>query len=198
MRHTRPFQRSASVVPIPDLLTATPVAVQAAEEVQDTGPRKTICAPAGAGMGRILQVLPFHRSASGLGCPGPPVAMQNDPVRHDTPPKTRPDSPEGVGWTRQAVPFHRSARGTEMPAWLVVWPTAVHAEGDVHETMDNIPGGSAGVCRRLHRMPFHRSARNPPMPLGLRVPPTAMHDLGEVQATLTRALAAAPARLGVT
>jgi len=84
-----------------------------------------------------------------------------------------------------------------MPARLVFWPTAVHAEGDVHETMDNAPGGSAGVRRRLHRVPFHRSARYPPMPLRLRAPPTAMHDLGEVQATLTRALAAAPARLGV-
>jgi len=199
MRHAVPFQRSASVVPIPELSKETPVVVQAEGEVQDTGPMKTACAPAGAGMGRILQAVPFHRSASGLGCPGPPMAMQNDPVRHDTPPKTLPCAPEGVGvgWTRQAVPFHRSARGTEMPARLVVWPTAVHDEGDVHETMDNIPGGSVGVGRMLHRVPFHRSARNPPMLVGLWVPPTAMHDLGEVQSTLNRALAAAPARLGV-
>jgi len=199
MRHALPFQRSASVVPIPELSKETPVVVQAEGEVQDTGPIKTTCAPAGAGMGRMLQVLPFQRSASGFGCPGPPMAMQNDPVGHDTPPKRLPGAPlgAGVGWTRQAVPFHRSARGTKMPARLVVWPTAVHAEGDVHETVESIPGGSVGVGRMLHRVPFHRSARNPPMSLRLEVPPTAMHDLGEVQATLNRPLAAAPTRLGV-
>src|SRR5262249_36552405 len=198
MRHAVPFQRSASVVPIPELSKETPVVVQAEGEVQDTGPMKTVCAPAGAGMARILPAVPFPRSASGFGCPGPQMAMQNESVRQDPPPKTLPGpGGVGVGWTRQAVPFHRSARGTKMPARLVVCPTAVHDEGDVHETMDNTPGGSVGVGRMLHRVPFHRSARNPPMSLGLEVPPTAMHDLGEVQATLKRPLAAAPARLGV-
>src|SRR5262249_56140195 len=113
----------------------------------------------GAGGGR------WASEAGGAGGRGPPWAMQNDLGRHDTPPKTLPCAPEGVGvgWTRQAVPFHRSARGTEMPARLVVWPTAVHDEGDVHETMDNIPGGRVGGGRMLRRVPFDRSPRDPPM-----------------------------------
>jgi len=154
-------------------------------------------------MGKIFHVVPFQRSASGIGSgvvgPEAPMAMQNDPVGHDTPPKLLPWDPEGlgVGWIRQVVPFHRSARVTKVPAPSVVWPTAVHDAGDVHETPEKPPGGRVGVGRMRHRVPFHRAARNPPMSLGLEVPPTATQDLGEVQATLNRPLAAAPTRLGV-
>jgi hypothetical protein len=204
MRHAVPFQRSASVVACPELSKESPVVVQADGEVQDIDPpTKTPCAPAGAGMGRVFQVLPFHRSASGdgLGVLGPeaPVAMQNERVGQDTAPRMLPWAPPGlgVGWTRQVVPFHRSARATKVPALLVVWPTAVHDARDVHETPTSCPGGRAGVRRTRHRVPFHRSARYPPMSLGLEVPPTAMQDLDDVQDTPNRPLAAAPARLGV-
>src|SRR5215467_11216344 len=204
MRHARPFQRSASVVASPELSKESPVVVQADGEVQDIDPpTNTPCAPAGAGMGSVFQVLPFHRSASGdgLGVLGPeaPVAMQNERIRQDTAPRMLPWDPPGlgVGWTRQVVPFHRSARATKVPALLVVWPTAVHDAGDVHETPISCPGGRAGVGRMRQRVPFHRSARYPPMSLGLEVPPTAMQDLGDVQDTPNRPLAAAPARLGV-
>jgi hypothetical protein len=203
MRHARPFQRSASVVARPELFMESPVVVHAEGDVQDTWPMKTACAPAGAGMGRIFQVLPFHRSASGVGLgpvmPEPPMAIQNESVRQDTPPKLLPADPEGVGvgWTRQVVPFQCSARVTKMPAPLVVCPTAVHDAGDVQETPLRAPGVRPGVGRTRQRVPFHRSARNPPMSPGLEVPPTAMHDLADVQATLNRPLAAAPARLGV-
>ena len=66
MAHFVPFQRSASVAS-PELSKESPVVVQAEGEVQDTEPMEAPCAPAGAGMGRILQVVPFHRSASGIG-----------------------------------------------------------------------------------------------------------------------------------
>jgi hypothetical protein len=102
MRHAVPFQRSASVVVCPELSKESPVVVQADGEVQDIDPpTKTPCAPAGAGMGRVFQVLPFHRSASGdgLGVLGPeaPVAMQNERVGHDTAPKMLPRAPPGLG-----------------------------------------------------------------------------------------------------
>jgi len=84
-----------------------------------------------------------------------------------------------------------------VPAPLLVWPTAVHDAGDVHETPKKPPGGRVGVGRMRQRVPFHRSARNPPMSLGLEVPPTAMQDRGDVHATLNRPLAAAPAWPGV-
>jgi hypothetical protein len=127
------------------------------------------------------------------------MAMQNDPVGHDTPPKLTPGGPAGLGvaWIRHRVPFHRSAKVLALGVKALETPTAVQDEADVHETPEKPPGGRAGVGRMLHRVPFHRSARNQPMSLGLEVPPTAMQDLGDVQATLNRPLAAAPARLGV-
>ena len=101
MRHALPFQRSASVVASPELSTEAPVVVHADGDVQDTEPMKTPCAPAGAGMGRVFQVLPFHRSASGFGWgvlgPEPPLAIQNEAVGHDTPPKLLPRAPPGLG-----------------------------------------------------------------------------------------------------
>jgi hypothetical protein len=203
MCHALPFHRSATVAPIPELLKETPVVVHAEGEVQDTGPMRIPCALAGAGIGRIVQVLPFHRSASGCGVgvlrAEPPMAMQNDPVGHDTPPSWTPGGPGGlgVGWIRHPVPFHRSAKVLALAVKAPETPTAVQDEADAQETPESCPGGSAGVGRMRHRVPFHRSARNPPMSLGLEVPPTAMQDLGEVQATLNRPLAAAPARLGV-
>jgi hypothetical protein len=52
-------------------------------------------------MGRIFQVLPFQRSASGFGLgvlwPEAPIAMQNDHLGHDTPPKLTPGGPTGLG-----------------------------------------------------------------------------------------------------
>jgi hypothetical protein len=198
MVHLVPSQRSARVVASPELFTDIPVVVHADGDVQDTDPMKTACAPAGAGIGRILQDLPFQRSASGIGLgvlkPEPPAAMQNDCVGHDTPPKLTPGAPVGlgVGWICHRVPFHRSAKVLALET-----PTAVQDEAVVHETPTRPPGGRAGVGRMLQSVPFHCSARNPPTSFGLEVPPTAMQDLADVQSTPKRPLAAAPARLGV-
>jgi hypothetical protein len=101
MRQARPFRRSASVLASPELFVESPVVVHAEGVVQDTGPMRAPCAPAGAAMGRIFQVLPFQRSASGFGLgvlwPEAPIAMQNDHLGHDTPPKLTPGGPTGLG-----------------------------------------------------------------------------------------------------
>lgn len=60
------------------------------------------------------------------------------------------------------APFHRSARVWETPAWLMLFPTAVHADGAVHETPKReliaAPLG-LGVGWMRHEVPFHCSAR---------------------------------------
>jgi hypothetical protein len=52
----------------------------------------------------------------------------------DSPVNTGPDG-LGVAWMAQLVPFHRSAR--VVPSALP--PTAVHAEGEVHEMLLRAP-----------------------------------------------------------
>jgi hypothetical protein len=61
----------------------------------------------------------------------------------------------------QLVPFHRSASvPTEFPALSVMAPTAVHAEGDVHDTLfRKPPPAGLGVGWISQLVPFHRSAK---------------------------------------
>ena len=121
MCHTRPFHRSATVVPIPEGPKETPVVVQAEGDVQDTGPMMTPSAPAGDGMGRIFQVWPFQRSASGFGLgvlrPEPPNghAERSGGARHAAEADARRPRGIGVAWIRHRVPFHRSASDTLAP-----------------------------------------------------------------------------------
>ncbi len=85
--------------------------------------------PAGLGVGWLVQLVPFHRSARVPAFDSPAAVHDEDEV-HDTP--SRPAPPWaglGVGWMRQLVPSHRSAR---VP-WLD-WPTAVQAEEAVQDT----------------------------------------------------------------
>ena len=89
-----------------------------------------------------------------------------------------------MSWTLQLLPSHRSA--TVNGAGVKISPTAVHAEGDEHETplkkspCPCVPGG-AGVDWTVHVVPSHRSASSAEAVL-----PTAVHALGEVQETAPR------------
>ena len=89
-----------------------------------------------------------------------------------------------MGWMRHRVPSHRSARGWEAPARLILAPTAVHADGAVHETpkreLTAAPRG-LGVGWMRHRLPFHCSARVTPTPEVLTYVPTAVHEVTAVQ-----------------
>jgi hypothetical protein len=89
-----------------------------------------------------------------------------------------------VSWTLQLLPSHRSA--TVNGAGVKISPTAVHAEGDEHETppkkspCPSVPGG-VGVDWTVHVVPSHRSASSPEAVL-----PTAVHAETEVHETAPR------------
>ncbi|HXC64684.1 MAG TPA: hypothetical protein VNZ67_10010, partial [bacterium] len=87
-----------------------PAAMQAEGDVQDTASRKACTDPAGLGVGWMVQVVPFHRSARTRPLAVPPTAMQAEREAHDTLFSAPPPAGVGVGWIRQLVPFHRSAR----------------------------------------------------------------------------------------
>src|SRR5215471_17481880 len=135
-----PFHRSASVL----AGVRFPTAVHAVAEVQAT-PLKPALGPAGAGLkvGTIRQVRPSHRSASVpsdspvAGSNSLPTAMQDDREVQATPFRSLTPWPGGlgVGWMCQVWPFHRSARVPDgLPGGTRRPPTAVHADGEVHDT----------------------------------------------------------------
>src|SRR5215469_7715571 len=105
--------------------------MQADADVHATVFRKVNCAPAGLGVGWMLQVWPFHRSAR-LPALEFPTAVHADREVQATPSRNPP--PCGglaVAWVLQVVPFQCSA---SVPA--AEPPTAVQAEDDVHVTPD--------------------------------------------------------------
>jgi hypothetical protein len=66
MLHRIPSQRSASVPKAlnPDLSVEAPTAMQAEAEVHATPSKKLPAAPAGLGVGTMIQCVPFQRSAN--------------------------------------------------------------------------------------------------------------------------------------
>jgi hypothetical protein len=92
-----------------------------------------------------------------------PTAVHAEADVHATPlRKPPPAAGLGMAWIRHCVPFHRSARSVEAPWLLTTWPTAVHAEADVQDTLNSAlslaPRG-LGVAWMAHWLPSHRSAR---------------------------------------
>jgi len=70
-------------------------------------------------VGWVAQAVPFHRWASVAVTPRllmlvNPTAVHADADGHDTPNRSPPLAPLGLGtgWTAQAVPFHRSTSGS--------------------------------------------------------------------------------------
>ena len=178
-----PSHRSV-IVPteLPELSKAPPTAMHAEGDVHETPARKLAAAPAGLGVGWMRHAVPSHRSARTPDAVLPTAVHELGEV-HETAFRKAPALPEvGVGWMLQAVPSHRSVIvPTELPELSKAPPTAMHAEGDVHETparkLAAAPAGlGVGVMR--HAVPSHRSARVPPVDC-----PTDMHDEVEVHAT---------------
>jgi len=109
--------------------------VHADDEVHDTLFRKANWAPAGVGVGWMLQLVPFHPSARVPAFDAPTAVQPEDVGQATLARKPPPCAGLGVGWMLQRVPFHRSAR--VVPSALP--PTAVHAEGEVHDTLFRAP-----------------------------------------------------------
>jgi hypothetical protein len=107
-----------------------------------------------------------------------------------------PSVPDGVtaDCTVHVVPSHRSASSPES-----VFPTAVQAEAEVHETAFRVYPVLAvvGDGWMLHVAPFHSSATVPSALNELsNEPPTAVHAVADVYETPVRKLICAPAGAG--
>jgi len=193
MVHPFPFHRSAKNRTGPDsdeVVEYAPAAMQAVGEVQDTPSRKLCVAPAGLGVGWMVQVEPFHRSARTRPLAVPPTAVQAEREVHDTLFRAPPLAGLGVGWMRQLWPSHRSASVAPVRDLLVVSPTAMQAEREVQATplrwLDAAPAGfGAAWVRQV--VPADRSTRTAGDWLAL-VNPTAVQAAPGVQARPIRRL----------
>src|SRR5215467_1401557 len=142
--------------------------MQALAEPQDTEKSELFAAPVGTGVGRIRQLAPFHRSASGTPTSDElaalPTAVHARGPRHDTETSSLPRlrAGSGVGMTRQRIPSHRSASDTVLPRVLVRAPTAMHARAELQVTPKKpVAASPAGLIAAwiAHLLPFHRSTR---------------------------------------
>jgi maltooligosyltrehalose synthase len=81
-----------------------------------------------------------------------------------------------------------------------VFPTALHAFGEVHEMATRsvcVEPDGLGVGWIVHFVPFHLSASGDSNPEGRKESPSAVHEVGDVQDTPFRELDVAPTGLGV-
>src|SRR5215467_10921586 len=111
--HFVPFQPSASGTGVWAPFISLPPAVQAVAVGQDTASSSLACDPAEPEMGWMAQLVPFHRSASGVVAPvlldSAPTAVQARAEAHETAKNPAAGKPTGAGtdWMVQLVPFHR-------------------------------------------------------------------------------------------
>ena len=107
----------------------------------------------------------------------------------------------GVGWTDQLRPFQRSAKAVSPPIAPPVYPTAVHAVRDAHDTpLKELPPTTErpGALCTDHLLSFHRSARGSEVKLPstlLLTLPTAVQASRDVQDTPS--MSPFPAKRGV-
>lgn len=82
MIHFRPFHRSAKGTGAPELFRKdAPTAVQADGDVHDRPFRKLNCVPEGFGVGWMLHLVPFHRSAKAPEFEAPTEVQAEDVVQ---------------------------------------------------------------------------------------------------------------------
>jgi len=109
-----------------------------------------------------------------------PTAVHAEDEMHATPlRKLPPAAGLGMAWIRHRVPFHRSARGVEAPWLLTAWPTAVHAEADVQDTLNSglsLAARGLGVAWIDHVLPSQCSARGTTAPEPRVKSPTAVQE----------------------
>jgi hypothetical protein len=100
MVHFFPFHCSAKDRNGPasdEVVEYAPAAMQAEGEVQDTASRKLCAAPAGLGVGRMVQVVPIRCSARVAPSAVPPTAVQAERQAHETLFRAPPPVGLGVG-----------------------------------------------------------------------------------------------------
>jgi hypothetical protein len=184
----------------PALLKDVPTAMQNVLAVQETPNRAVPGAPAGLGVGWMVQFVPFHCSARvAVGLPKlsvrAPTVVQATADMHDTAARKPPPAGLGVCWMRQVTPSHRSASGPFADV-----PVAVQAEAAVQDTLARTLGAAPaglGVGWMVQFVPFHCSARVRKVPELLMEYPAAVQAEEAVQATPSRKFGPPP-RLGVS
>jgi hypothetical protein len=151
--------------------------------------------PGGLGLATTVQLVPFHRMVSvrrPFEARKLPTAKQFVVLVHDTPSRSLPDAPGGLGLATsvQVVPFHRSINAP---------PTAKQFVALVHETprrrVSVLPAG-VGLATIVHALPFHRST-NARITFALTEKPTAKQLDGLVHDTSSRTAADAPGGVGL-
>jgi hypothetical protein len=201
-----PFQRSISVFCTrPSLVcpvVAQPVAKQLVELTQEIPLKVLSVAPAKFGVGTIVQLDPFHRSANvdvvkfgfTYFCVLP-TARQFDALVQETLERLTPSTPLGFGLALicQLDPFQRSMSvelAEPIATLLRDIPTAKQLVVLEHETPpspdDTAPPG-IGTGTIDHAVPFHRSKS-----AVLSDPPTAKQFAALVHATFARKLSIEP------
>src|SRR5215468_4252879 len=132
--HRVPSHRSAtSPVGKPELSKDVPTAMQNMLAAHETPNRAVPGAPAGLGVGWMVQVVPFHRSARvPVGLPKlsvrAPTAVQATADVQDTAARKPPPAGLGVCWMGHFAPSHRSTSVWKVPELLMDCPAAVQAE----------------------------------------------------------------------
>jgi hypothetical protein len=122
MRQARPSHRSARDSGARVLLVVVPTAVHPDGVVQATPLKLLDAAPSGLGAASMVQVEPFHPSATAAGVWAVgenPTAVQAVPEAHATASSRLVPVGLGVAWRCQAVPSHRAARVSKVPE--LVW-----------------------------------------------------------------------------
>jgi len=115
--HLVPFQPAASGTGFWAALISLPPAVQAVAVGHDTASSSLASDPAEPETGWMAQLVPFHRSASGVVSPvlldSAPTAVQARAEAHETAKNPAAGKPAGPGtdWMVQLAPFHRSTNG---------------------------------------------------------------------------------------
>lgn len=171
--------RAGKLLPVRD----SPTASQEFAAVQETPLSSLMTAPPTSWVPVMVQLLPFHSSASVCMLPpltaASPTASHRDAETHETSLSWLEVTPAGLGvaWTLQELPFHSSASVCVVPP-LSNRPTASQDDDDVHQMPGSCPPPGSGMLTIVQVLPLRLSARR----LLLTVP-TAMQVAVPVQDT---------------
>jgi hypothetical protein len=174
-----PFHRSATV-PNPGAVV-DPTAVHALAAEHETAESTVKGASGSGGVGTIVQLAPFHRSARATvvleASLVVPTATQLFALAQEAP-ASEPPLPAGEGSRCQALPSHRSASGKASAAPLSWKPTAVQSSVATQDTAASAAPAAprtCGMCWALHAVPFQLVAMAIRLARSLTPEPTATH-----------------------
>src|SRR5215472_815391 len=170
-----PFHTSAragKLLPVRD----SPTASHAVAAVHETSLSRLMVAPPTSWVLLIVQLLPFHSSASVSMLPplmvAWPTASHRDAETHETSLSWLEVTPAGFGvdWTPQELPFHTSASVSVVPP-LSNCPTASQDDDDVHQMPGSCAPPGSGMLTIVQVLPLRLSESRllPTFPTAMQV-----------------------------